>query len=229
MPDRYLSHKGGYGAYLRYAGSRSQSRESQPSPQANVQGQDDERRPQSEAAYPPEQVRTPPYVTLPPPTPRERRGPRTPEYPFKPWPQQPLEYPGPIPSPTPDEVLRGQVQWQAQQIEGWEMAYRKAMGLANMMMGHVMETAQGHIPAWNQNVGTLYPVGSGPLVSQVPFPKDPKQVRTFLGDESGRQLRALDPGAVDIPSDIPMVESVTEGSHQQGGSGVASGSGFDPG
>ncbi len=66
-------------------------------------------------------------------------------------------------------------------------------------------------------------------MSQVPFPEDPKQVRTFLGDESGRQLRASDPGAIDMPSDMPMVEPVTEGSHLQGGSTVVSGSGSDPG
>ncbi len=78
IPDHYLSHKEDSGAYLRYTGSRSQSRDSQPSPRANVQQQDDGHQGRPQGAYPKEQVRTPPYVTLPPPTSRVRRGPGTP-------------------------------------------------------------------------------------------------------------------------------------------------------
>ncbi len=124
-----------------------------------------------------------------------------------------------MPSPTQDEMLRGQVQWQAQRIEGLEVTCQQFMGIISVMMGHMIGTGQSQIPAWNPNVGTLYPV------SQVPFPEDPKQVRTFLGDESGRQLRAVDPGVVDKPLDIPRAESVTGESYHQRGSGVESGSG----
>ncbi|MCP3662913.1 MAG: hypothetical protein GY696_10515 [Gammaproteobacteria bacterium] len=100
VPVHYLSRKEDSGAYLRYTGSTSQSRDSQSSPQANDQRQDKGHQQQPQGAHTIEQVRTPPYVTLPSPTPRQRQGPRTPEYPFNSWPQKLLEYPGPVPSPT---------------------------------------------------------------------------------------------------------------------------------